>query len=165
MTSRALSGALKRQLFKPHREKDIRILLTADHSKFNQPFRFASGDPREFTNGALESNGNIFQIFPFTVRLLSDDDQEPQAIVQIQNVDDRIGATILGLPEESLSVTLQAVLREDPDTIEYEATNLELVDVEISSFVVTGRLVIRGLATEPCPGRVVTNRISPVFFR
>jgi hypothetical protein len=163
MTSRALSANLKRQLFTPWRDKDIRALLTVDHSTFGVPYRFVSGDPREFA--LLVSNGETFQTFPFELTLLSDDDQEPRATLRIQNVDDRIGSTLLNLPDEAVTIMLQIVMTETPDTIEYEATNMELVDVEVTAMAITGRIVMRGAVTEPCPGRVLTSKISPVFFR
>lgn len=163
MANRALSAALRRQLFKPFREKDIRILLIVDHSEFAEPFRFASGDPNEFAT--ITSNGEDFIVFPFEIALLDDDGGEPEAVIRIQNVDDQIGSTLLSLPDEAVSVTIQGIMRETPDVIEYEATNLELVDVVVTAIEVSGRLRIRGLQTEPCPGRVMTARISPVFFR
>lgn len=163
MTSRALSTAFKRQLFTPWRDQDIRALLTVDHADFAQPFRFVSGDPNEFAS--LVSNGQTFQTFPFELALLNDDDNEPSATVRIQNVDDRIGSTLLALPDDAVTVTLQIVMRDTPDTIEYEAVNLELVDIDVNAMMVTGRIVMRGAVTEPCPGRVLTSRISPVLFR
>lgn len=163
MVNRPLSALLKRQLFHPFRDEDIRILFTADHRTFFEPYRFVSGDPNEFAS--LTSNGLVFQIFPFEISLLSDDDNPPEAFVRIQNVDDRIGTTILGLPDDALTVTLQMIMRSTPDVIEYEATNLELVDIEVTAITVTGRLFIRGLSTEPCPGRRLSNKISPVIFR
>ena len=163
MSNRNLSARFRRQLFKPFRDEDFRVLLTLDHSSFNEPYRFVSGDPREFET--LTSNGLVYTTFPFEVNLLSDDDKEPTATLAVQNVDDRIGSTILNLSEETLTVTLAIVLRIDPDTVEYEAVNLELVDIEINAIAVTGKLAIRGLSVEPCPGRRVTNATSPVFFR
>lgn len=163
MANRNLSARFRRQLFKPFRDEDYRVLLTIDHESFNEPYHFVSGDPNEFKT--LISNGTVFTTFPFEINLLSDDDRDPQATLAIQNVDDRIGSTILDLSEETLTVTIQVVLRVDPDTIEYEAVNLELVDIEINAIAITGKLAIRGLSTEPCPGRRVTNATSPVFFR
>ena len=163
MIARNLSAAFKRQLFEPWRDKDFRALLTADHPTFAKPFRFVSGDPREFAT--LTSKAQVFQTFPFELTLLSDDDQEPRATLRIQNVDDRIGSTLLGLPDEAMSLTVQIVMTDTPDVIEYEAANMELVDVEVNAMIVTGRIVMRGAATEPCPGRVLSSRISPVFFR
>jgi hypothetical protein len=163
MHNRNLSARFKRQLFKPFRDDDFRALLTIDHSSFDEPYRFVSGNPNEFKS--LTSNGLVFTTFPFEVNFLSDDDREPEATLTIQNVDDRIGTTILNLSEETLTVMLQSVLRETPDVIEYEVVNLELVDVEINAVTVSGKLAIRGLSTEPCPGRRVNNATSPVFFR
>lgn len=163
MIARNLSANFKRQLFTPWRDKDFRALLTVDHSTFDVPFRFVSGDPREFAS--MVSNGKTFQTFPFELTLLSDDDQEPRATLRIQNVDDRIGSTLLNLPDEAVIITLQVVMTETPDVIEYEASNMELVDVEVNAMMVTGRIVMRGAVTEPCPGRVLTSKISPVFFR
>jgi hypothetical protein len=141
----------------------VRVLAVIGHANFDEPFRFCSGDPSEFET--LVSNGETYIVFPFEITLLGDEDSEPEATIRIQNVDDRIGSTLIDLPTDSVSVALQIVMRETPDVVEYEVVNLELVDVEINAVAVSGRLVIRGLATEPCPGRVLTNRISPVFFR
>lgn len=163
MTSRALSTNFKRQLFTPFRDKDIRALLTVAHPTFDVPYRFVSGDPRELPS--FTSNGNSYQVFPFSLGLLSDDDQEPRATLSIQNVDDRIGSALLNLPDEAVSVTIQLVMSETPDVVEFEAIGLELVDVEVNAMIVTGRLVMRGLLVEPCPGRTLTSKISPVFFR
>jgi hypothetical protein len=160
---RALSPTFKHQIFQPYRDKDFRILLTVDHAEFDEPFRFVQGDPNEFES--LVSNGETFLAFPFDVGLLPDDDSEPQATIQLQNADDRIGSTLLALPDIAVSITLQAILREEPDTILYDAVNLELVDVDINAMQIQGRIVMRGASSEPCPGRVLTNRISPVFFR
>lgn len=161
--ARSLSATFRAQLFTPYRDKDWRVLLTVDHPSFDEPFRFVSGDPNEFAT--LTSNGDVFTTFPFELTLPSDDDNEPQATLRLQNADDRIGSTILALPDEAVTLTLQIVLRESPDTIEYEAVNLELTDVSVDAMMVQGRIVMRGATTEPCPGRVLTSRISPVFFR
>jgi Domain of unknown function (DUF1833) len=161
--TRNLSAGLKRQLFTPYRDEDVRFLITADHASFDDPFRFVSGTPYEFET--LTSNGEVFQCFPFSITLLSDDDSEPTATLRIQNVDDRIGSILLALPDEALSVTIQVVMTSTPDVIEYEATGLELVDVEVNAMVVSGKLTMRGAGTEPCPGRVLTKRISPVMHR
>ncbi len=160
---RNLSARLKRQLFQPYRDQDVRILVEIDHDSFVEPYRFVSGDPNEFKN--LVSAGETYVTFPFEFVLLGDDDQEPAAMLRIQNVDDRIGSTILGLSSDSLTLAIRIVMRETPDVIEYEAVNLELVDVVVSAITVEGRVLLRGLAVEPCPGRVLTNRISPAFFR
>ena len=161
--SRSLSAALRRQLFTPWRDEDVRVLLTIDHAQFAQPFRFVSGDPLEFAT--LTSNGNDFTTFPFELSLLTDDETEPRATIRIQNVDDRIGNTLLDLPDDAVTITIQLVMRSTPDTVEIEATNLELVDVSVDAIAVTGEITLRGNATEPCPGRVLTSFISPVFFR
>lgn len=160
---RSLSARFKRQLFQPYRDDDVRVLVEIDHDGFPTPYRFVSGDPNEF--GTLVSGGETYVTFPFEFVLLGDQDGEPDAFLRIQNVDDRIGSTILGLSSDTLVLTIRIVMRETPDVIEYEAVNLELVDVVVDAVTVTGRVLLRGLATEPCPGRVLTNRISPAFFR
>lgn len=161
--SRSISARLKRQLFKPFRDEDVRLLVDIDHESFDEPYRFVSGNPAEFAS--LVSNGLSYTTFPFEFVLLGDEDREPEALFRIQNVDDRIGSTILGLSSETLTLAIRIVMRETPDIVEYEALNLELVDVEVTAITVSGKVLLRGLATEPCPGRVLTNRISPVFFR
>lgn len=161
--NRNVSDNLKRQLFTPHRDKDLRYLITFSHPSFAQPYRFVNGDPNEFAD--LVSNGETFQTFPFDIVLVTDSDGSPSAQLMIQNVDDRIGTVVLDLPDDALKVTLQLVLRETPDVIEYEVVGMELVDVEINAMVVSGSLIIRGQVVEPCPGRTLSGEISPVFFR
>jgi hypothetical protein len=161
--NRSLSAALKAQLFQPFRDKDLRFLLTFDHDSFAVPYRFVSGDPREFET--LVSNGETFQSFPFELSILSDEESDPSAVIAIQNVDDRIGSTLLELPGDPVSCTLQIVMRDTPDTIEYEAVNMEVVDIAVDALKIQGQIVLRGAATEPCPGRVLDNALSPVQFR
>lgn len=162
-TKRNLSAAFRAQLFSPYRDKDFRILLTVDHATFDEPYRFIQGDPNEFVD--FVSNGETYLSFPFVVGLLSDDENEPQAVIQLQNADDRIGSVLLALPDDAVTITMQVILREEPDTVQYEAVNLELTDVDINAMQIQGRIVMRGATTEPCPGRVLTSKISPVFFR
>lgn len=161
--NRTLSTALREQLFSPYRDKDIRILVDLDHPSFAQPFRFVSGDPNEFAS--LTSNGDVYQTFPFELILPTDEDGEPSAMLRVMNADDRIGSTIRELTTEAVTATLRIVMRETPDVIEYEAGGFELVDVEETALFLAGRLVARGSTSEPCPGRVLSSRISPVFFR
>jgi hypothetical protein len=161
--SRSLSLALRRQIFTPYRDADIRVLVMLEHVTFAEPYRFVCGDPNEFAT--LTSNGEEFQTFPFELVLLNDDESEPQAGIRIQNADDRIGSTIRELPDDAVAMTIQIVMRETPDVVEYEATNLELVDVEETATLITGRIVARGAATEPCPGRKLTGGVSPVMVR
>ena len=161
--ARNLSAAFKAQLFTPYRDKDWRVVLTVAHASFADPFRFVSGDPNEFAT--LTSNGDVFTTFPFELTLPTDDDSEPQATLRLQNADDRIGSTILALPDDAVTITLQIVLREDPDTIQVEWQGMELTDVSVDAMMVQGRLVMRGSTVEPCPGRTLSSRTSPVFFR
>jgi hypothetical protein len=161
--NRTLSAPLRRQLFQPFREKDIRVLLTVNHASFATPYRFVSGDPNEFAS--IVSNSNTFLTFPFMLDILSDEDAQPQAIIRIQNADDRIGSTLMALPDDTVQITIQLVMRETPNVIEYEATGLELVDVQVNAMEITGTLLVRGYSVEPCPGRKLTNTISPVIFR
>lgn len=161
--NRNLSAALKRDLFTPFRDDDLRVLLTIDHDSFADPFRFVTGDPNEFTT--LTSNGEDFTAFPFEISILPDGESQPRSSISIQNVDDRIGTTLLELPTEAVNVTLQVVLRSTPDVIEYEVVNMELVNINITAVTVTGDIVVRGQDVEPCPGRVLSSFISPVFFR
>lgn len=161
--TRSLSLALRRQLFVPWREKDVRALLTLSHSDWVFPYRFVSGDPLEFES--LVSNSLTYVTFPFDFGLMTDEDREPTSFLRIMNVDDRVGTAILNLSDETVLVDLKLVMRETPDTVEYEATNFEMVDIEITETSITGKLQIRGLSTEPCPGRLLSSTISPVFFR
>lgn len=162
-TNRSLSESLRRQLFVPWREKDVRALLTLTHPDFGFVYRFVSGNPLEFES--LTSNSVVYTTFPFDFGLLSDDDREPTAFLRIMNVDDRIGSTILGLSSDSISVDLALVMADTPDTVEYSAPGMEMVDIEITEVSITGRLQIRGLTSEPCPGRTLSPTVSPVFFR
>lgn len=161
--SRALSTKLRRQLFNPYRDEVIRALITLEHDDFPEPLRFVSGDPRELAS--LTSNGNVFQTFPFNFSILTESEGQPEAFLSIANVDDRIGSTVLELSSVNIKLTIQLVLTDTPDTIEYEATNLDLVEVQVDALQITGKIMVRGLATEPCPGRTLSPLVSPVFFR
>lgn len=157
--ARDLSNRLRQQLFQPFRDEEIKVLLEINHSSFSAPFRFVSDiEP-------IESNGETYLAFPFEITLPTDDEREPGATIRIQNVDDRIGTTLLQLGTTPVDVDIRIVMKSTPDIVEIEWTQFELVDVEINIMMITGRLVVRGQVTEPTPGRVLTSRISPVFFR
>lgn len=157
--ARDLSNRLRQQLFQPFRDEEIKVLLEINHSSFSAPLRFVS-DVDD-----LVSNGETYTAFPFEINLPTDDENEPGATVRIENVDDRIGTTLLNLNTDPVTVDIKVVLRSTPDVIEAEWSEFELVDVEITGIFVSGRLVVRGQVLEPTPGRVLTSSISPVFFR
>ena len=156
---RSTSAAFRQQIFQPFRDDSFKHLLVIDHAAFATPFRFVS-DIEDLVSG-----GDTYTAFPFQIVYPQDDDRDPQATLRIQNVDDRIGSTLLALDIDAVSLTLRIVLASSPDTVEAEWSNFELVDVEIGAMFITGRIVVRGQLTEPCPGRVLTTLISPVLFR
>lgn len=106
-------------------------LLTIDHSSLDAPLLFVNNTEN------VVSNGETFVAAPFAVTLPGDGDTIKSAKLTIQNIDQEIGETILAL-SDAATITIQIVLASTPDVIEREWVDIELFNVSVDAFEVTG---------------------------
>ena len=167
---RILTPAIIREINKEESAEDFPVFLTIYHSTLSFPLRFVS-DPKSFV-----LSGNTYTGFPFGISLLTDSDELPYAQLKIQNVDSRIGETLLSpiapatldiecyaLSGFNLNVTPRTPIG-TPTRI-YRATDLYLTDVSCADIFLTGKIISWDYTQEPYPGLRATKDRMPGLFR
>ena len=115
-------------------------------------------------NLALTSRGVEYIAFPFEVDVGSDsDDAPPQPTLRIGNVDRQIVQAILNAVEP-ITVTIELVMRSEPDQVEVGPYTFVLRDVSFDQDVVEGTLRQDGMLNEPFPGDQITPSLFPGAF-
>jgi len=133
------------------------VLLKIDHYDLSVPIRLANN-----TEDVI-SNGFTYIGFPFEAILFNEDEQTPRAQIRVQNVDRRIGQVIRSLTNAP-TLSVSVVLASDPDVIELDWLNTELVNIDGNVIDVTGDIVGPDYTTEPWPSRRATANYLPGLF-
>jgi len=168
---RIIPAGVERELNREESAEIYLVFLTITHDNLPEPIRVVS-DPKDFT-----LDGETFIGFPFTISMLSDTESPPEAELEIQNVDQKIGRTLLDLIDPA-RLKLEIIagsefdLTVDPRTpIDgtmprvYVADSLYLVDVEVDVLAVKGRLRTWDYAQEVWPGTLATKDRFPGLYR
>lgn len=131
------------------------FLFTIDHESLAEVIRLST-DPTERLQDYPEiygttSRGNDFTFMPINMILPDDEDQTPPSFrVSFDNVLRDLIPTIRSISTPP-SVTVEMVMASDPDTVETEWPNFDMVNVEYDANTVTVDLVIDSLVHEPYP--------------
>lgn len=168
--ARTLSGALKRLLLTQMTGAGIIAFLTIDHDNLAEPIRVAC-DGVNYVR-----DGETFTGFPFKFGLLTDDENPPKAQIEIQNADRKIGDALRSLTSPA-RLTLELLSADEFDQtvkprvalgtppIEYEASNLFLVNVSVNAMTITGDVVSWDYTQDSWPARRATQDRFPGLFR
>jgi len=155
--SRNVSNTFKSTAFGSQTDEAYIVLLTIDHEEMDDPFYVTS-------NGvAVISNGITFLPYPFTLTL-PDDTERPfsQGRLTIDAVSQTmVAARWFNTP---ILITMQVVLASDPDTVEVEFPNFELVDLSYNEQTISGVLSIESFTDEPFPGDAFIPSFFPGLF-
>lgn len=173
MSARVIPASVRRELERQESAETALVFLTITQRTLASPIRVVS-DPRNFL-----LDGNEFIGFVFGITILSNDENAPFSQLEIQNVDKRISEALL-LINEPPNVKIEVVsgtqfnLEDNPcteiggsGTAEriYSAPQLSLVDVEVNSLMISGRLVSWDYTQELWPGMLATQNRLPGLFR
>lgn len=150
-------------------EADL-VFLTITHDDIAEPIRVVM-DTKDYIYG-----GETFIGFPFDIQILSDDEQPPKAQLAIQNVDPRIGDTLIGLnspPQIKIEIlsTLDFDTTVDPRTeigsatVVYSADQLLLVNSKVDILTVSADIVGSDYLQRVWPGTRATQEKFPGLFR
>ena len=134
------------------------VLIEIDHDSLSEPIRLSS----DAVNTV--SNGNTYVAYPFDL-VLPDDPEEgvSKGRLIIDNVHRDIIQFVRNLPSAP-KVTIRIVLASNPDVIEAEFPNFELVNIQYDALTVSGDLSIRSFMSEPYPGDSFTPSLFPGLF-
>lgn len=141
------------QILNQFNDDGILVLIIIEHPDLEETLRFVS------SNLPVMSNGFEFLAFPCAISLPTDSDQVPNATLTISNVDRRIGEGLESLETPAI-ITFQMVLASDPDTIEREWPQMQLVDATWTNLSIRGTLSQDVYWNEPY-GR---KRVTPLKF-
>ncbi len=119
-------------------------------------------------------NGLIYRGCAFAFTFVADDDQPPRGAITIENVDQEIGNTLIGLTD-SPTLHLQLMARSDFDsgvprnpigtpTVEIDAPLLKLRNVKGNVMQLTADVYGYDLTTEPWPSVRSTKARLPGLY-
>ncbi len=176
--SRTLLASHRTSLETPHGETQPLVFIELTHADLATPIRVVSDTATE--NGVPVTwtlDGNAYTAFPFTVRLLTDDDGPPRGELEVANVDRAIGEALLPLstplslhlrviPASEFDVTVNPrVPYTTPPTYPYEATNLVVREITVDALTIRGTIESVDDTAELWPGLTVTKALLPGMFR
>lgn len=134
--------------------------LTIDHEDMAEAIRVVH-DKQD-----LQRNDGLYIAFPFKVTLPSDtEDEIPRVRISIGNVDRRIIKEIRQLTSAP-DVTLEIVLRENPDPAEVGPFDFKLRDITYDKDVISGELGYeQDFLDEPFPGDTLNPNNARGMFK
>lgn len=150
-----ISANFREALFAQETDDGALVLITIDHDEMVEPIRVVLNTEN------IVSRGNTFQAYPFRyVRPEYSGDRPPKAKIEIDNVDQQImeGVRTVRTP---MSVLIETVSMNDPDTVEESLDGFELINVVGTVATVSGDLSLEDLVTAPYP----YGRFTPGAFR
>lgn len=167
---RSISAELKAELLQPQTGTLVLLFATITHPSLALPIRVVN-DVKDYVYG-----GETFAGFPFSLTLLTDGEGPPTGAITIQNVDRRVGGTVLALrspPRLKLEVLSSTDFDMDADprvplgtpVVEYEADWLYMRNIRADSTAIQAELSSLDPVSVPWPAiRSVKNRL-PALYR
>ena len=150
--------ALAPKVFETVQTDPLLIALTFQPADGGDPLRVVNN------NEPIVSNGEIFEAYPFQLKLASQGGaRTPTVELTIDNVDLRITQSIREL-EEPPTVTLQMLWASDPDHIEMEIAFLRLVKASYDAATVRGSLQAVDVLSQATADTAYTPSEFPDLF-
>jgi len=152
--SRTLSSALLQAINAEETGDAILFLVKIDHANLASPIRVTS-DGVDTT-----SNGNTFTACPFEFQAAAEEDEtEMVATLRVDNVDREIVSAVRSISTPA-SVTVQVVRAADPDMVEVEWPDFDLINAEYDMLKVSGKISVESWTQEPYPA----DKFDPARF-
>lgn len=164
-----ISENFRRAAFSQETDVAVIVLLTLSTEDLPESIRVCNVPVEKFSDlgenvYGLVSNGQRFLFIPFDIELPQDD---KTGAVNAKLTIDNINRQIVQYARETkkpISVTVQVVLSNDLNSVEFESTDFKLTNVAYDGFTVSGDLSIEYLGLEPFPcGRFTPSGFSGLF--
>ena len=151
-----ISDAAVELLLTRWRDDVLIYLLTITHPQL-ETVRWARN------NLSITSRGDTFSPAPFDLKLPPDNEQLPDMVITIPNVQRKIGRRIL-LINHGMTANLEAVFASAPDDVWKSILSMELHNVSFDTHMLTGTLSHRRVTHEPFPNRrVIPNKFFAYY--
>jgi len=133
------------EVLKRESDQAIIVLLTISHPDMPIPIRVSSDGVDTL------SRGNTFIHFPFDI-VFPNQTQEnrPRGRLQIDNVDQTVITAIRSL-NSPLTVDIEIVTSNDPDTVEVLFPQFTLENIDYDALTISAELGVENLFSEPYP--------------
>ena len=139
------------------------FLITIYHEDLSEPIRVSSdpttrvgSDEYNVFYGTV-SNGRTFYYAGFEACLANDEDgAPPQVQISIPNADRAMIEAIESMGSGPVTVDIELVFSDTPDTIEVSLIGMELIDITYDEMVISGVISRDLLFDEPYPSRSFT---------
>lgn len=156
--SRSLSIVAKQAIFGQSTDQVFLMLLTIDHDDLSSPIRVVNN----YEN--ITSGGDVYVGYPF-VFSLPDEDEETLSQVElvISNVDRLLVNSVRSI-NSPLSVVLEVILADTPDTIEAGPLNMTMRDVKYDALRLTGTCNFQDILNEAYPNGLYIPSDYPGLF-
>lgn len=156
--SRVLSTAAKQAMFAQETDKIFLMLLTIDHANMVTPLRVVNN----YDN--VTSNGEVFTAYPFSFSLPDElEDSLSQVDLVITNVDRLLVDNVRSF-SSPLSVSLEVVLSDSPDTVEAGPFVMSMREVKYDAMKLTGTCSFQDILNESYPEGSYTPADYPGLF-
>lgn len=168
MTERNLSANARRATLSQSTNKVFVVLVTINHVNFTQPIRVSSDNavllPEAGQRGTI-SRGEEYVFVPFDITLpVQDETESARAQIVIDNVDRRMIQALRENTNQPLSITIELVVSDSPDTVEISMDDFRLERVTYDAFTITGDLSMEYFDLEPYPaGRFTPSGFPGIF--
>lgn len=144
------------------------LLLTINHTSFNQPIRVSSDPTQRVTETDTEvvygtpSRGDDYLFYPFQMKLPTDEEEgTPKTSLVIDNVARDLTEAVESIdPRDPVTVDIEIVLSTSLDTVEISYEDFELQNVSYDMFEISGEISMDALFGEPVP----QHRMTPGNF-
>lgn len=156
---RALSDRMVRAAMAQQTGEALVCLLTLAHDSFAAPIRVTDAGQN------LTSRGLEFQQFPFFPSFPRDtEDAPPRVKLTVCGVSREIVRALREIPSGLVRVTIEVVLLDTPDVVEYGPLEFDLAEVRYDAFTIEGTLAFENILNEPFPGDAMTPGRFPALF-
>lgn len=164
-----ISNNFRRAAYAQETDVAVIVLLTLSTEDLPDTIRVCNVPVQKFSNlgenvYGLISNGQQYLFLPFDIELPQDD---KTGAVSARLTIDNVNRQIVQYARETkkpINVTVQVILSNDLDTVEFESSDFKLTNVSYNGFNVTGDLSIDYLGLEPFPcGRFTPSGFSGLF--
>lgn len=166
---RTIASTFRTELEASNSSEVVLVFATVTHPDLDVALCFNS-DVKNYLY-----NGQLFLGVAFSISLLSDDINPPQAKVSIPNVDRSIGEAVLGLstsPRIKIEVFAKSDFTDDDPRVpvgtpivEYSAPSLFLKNISCDALGFTADIYSYDLASEPWPSIRSTPERLPGLYR
>ena len=147
------------------------FLITIYHEDLSEPIRVSSDPTTRLGSDEINvfygtvSNGRTFYYAGFDACIANDEDgAAPQVQISIPNADRSMITAIESMGSGPVTVDIELVFADTPDTIEVALTGMELTEITYDESTISGTISRDLLFDEPYPYRSFTPKDWPFLF-